>query len=376
VAGNAGGQASFGAAGTVIIDGTDANEHGSFDAANQVNLEGWLYIEKALDNIGPNVTNGNRVIVALGATPSTVAFGGAGAAIYYAFQAVEPAGPGLEPGLHRQRPVRHDDRRPEQQRPERHRRVPPRPARHAQGYGSATGTAVVQVPNVRLSDTGILYVTTANNASGDIDNAELAIINNHGLDIASFVNGGGGLFSHAESAGSTFVPIAAAPNGATEVGNTVTITTASAHGLRAGQVVTITGFGSGGIAAGYRGTFTVASVPSPTTFTYTNPTSGLPPSGGGFVLVPGQAAYGWLTSIFPGIGVVQESAFSLTGVTVTPQGRRLPRLTSADLSTGPWHNYFVVPPTITVLTPLATAVNNAGQTVPLILTSIGAPSRP
>jgi hypothetical protein len=158
------------------------------------------------------------------------------------------------------------------------------------------------------------------------------------------------------------------------VGNTVTITTASAHGLRAGQVVTITSFGSGGIAAGYRGTFTVASVPSPTTFTYTNPISGLPPSGGGFAVVSGQAAYGWLTSIFPGIGVVQESAFSLTGVTVTPQGAAaFPGLTSADLSTGPWHNYFVVPPTITVLTPLATAVNNAGQTVPLILTSIGAP---
>ena len=160
------------------------------------------------------------------------------------------------------------------------------------------------MPGVRLSGTGILYVTTANNASDDIDNSELTIIDNHGLDIASFVNGGGGLFSHAETAGSTFVPIAASPNGAAEVGNTVTIT----------------GFGGGGIAAGYRGTFTVASVPSPTTFTYTNPTSGLPPSGGGFAVVSGQSAYGWLTSIFPGIVVVQESAFSLTGVTITPEG--------------------------------------------------------
>jgi hypothetical protein len=86
VAGNLSQQASFGASGTVIIDGTDANEHGFFDAQAQTNQEGWRYIEKALNNIGPNVTNGNRVIVALGATPSTVAFGGAGAAIYYAFR--------------------------------------------------------------------------------------------------------------------------------------------------------------------------------------------------------------------------------------------------------------------------------------------------
>jgi hypothetical protein len=119
-------------------------------------------------------------------------------------------------------------------------------------------------------------------------------------------------------------------------------------------------------------------VPSPTTFTYTNPTSGLPPSGGGFAVVSGQAAYGWLTSIFPGIGVVQENAFALSGIMITPQGQTaFPGLTSADLSTGPWHNYFTVPSTITVLTPLATAMNNAGQTVPLILTSIGAtPTRP
>src|SRR5205823_11137421 len=94
-----------------------------------------------------------------------------------------------------------------------------------------------------LSGTGILYVTTANNASGDIDNNELAIIDTHGLDIARFVTGGGGLFSHAESPG----------------------------------------FRGGG----------------------TQPTP-----------------YGWLTSIFPGIIVVQESSFSLTGVTITPEGMR------------------------------------------------------
>jgi hypothetical protein len=68
-------------------------------------------------------------------------------------------------------------------------------------------------------------------------------------------------------------------NGATESGNTVTITTSSAHGLVAGQTVLIAGFS--GAYSGYNGTFTVASVPATTTFTYTDSTTGLGKSGGG-----------------------------------------------------------------------------------------------
>jgi uncharacterized repeat protein (TIGR01451 family) len=76
------------------------------------------------------------------------------------------------------------------------------------------------------------------------------------------------------------MPIASsAKNGATESGNTVTITTSSAHGLVAGQTVLITGFS--GAYTGYNGTFTVASAPSTTTFTYTDSTTGLGTSGGG-----------------------------------------------------------------------------------------------
>jgi hypothetical protein len=79
-------------------------------------------------------------------------------------------------------------------------------------------------------------------------------------------------------------PLAIAPstqNGATESGNTVTITTSSAHGLVTGQAVLIAGFT--GVYAGYNGTYTLASVPSTTTFTYTDPTSGLGKSGSGTV---------------------------------------------------------------------------------------------
>jgi peptidyl-prolyl cis-trans isomerase A (cyclophilin A) len=70
----------------------------------------------------------------------------------------------------------------------------------------------------------------------------------------------------------------AATPGATESGNTVTITTTEAHGLKVGDSVTISGVAN----SSYDGTFTVASVPSTTSFTYTDSTNAnLPDSGGG-----------------------------------------------------------------------------------------------
>jgi hypothetical protein len=68
----------------------------------------------------------------------------------------------------------------------------------------------------------------------------------------------------------------AAP-GLTESGNTVTVRTAAAHGRSVGDIVVITGAGN----AGYNGTFAVTGVPSARSFTYTDPTAGLPSSGGG-----------------------------------------------------------------------------------------------
>jgi hypothetical protein len=68
----------------------------------------------------------------------------------------------------------------------------------------------------------------------------------------------------------------AAP-GATESGNTVTISTAAAHGRSVGDVVVIAGVG----VSGYSGTFTITAVPTARTFQYTNPTAGLANSGGG-----------------------------------------------------------------------------------------------
>jgi hypothetical protein len=77
--------------------------------------------------------------------------------------------------------------------------------------------------------------------------------------------------------GDTAAAIAAAPAGATEVGNTVTITTTVNHGLNVGDTVTVAGVGD----PNYNGTWLVIATPTPTTFTYTNPNAGLAGNGGG-----------------------------------------------------------------------------------------------
>src|SRR5215470_5584805 len=73
------------------------------------------------------------------------------------------------------------------------------------------------------------------------------------------------------------VSIIASPNGATEAGSTVTITTSVPHGFAPLSWVAISGVG----IAGYNGTFQVVSTPTPNTFTYVNPAVGLANSGGG-----------------------------------------------------------------------------------------------
>jgi hypothetical protein len=75
----------------------------------------------------------------------------------------------------------------------------------------------------------------------------------------------------------------ASTNGATESGNTVTITTNAGHGFTVGQTVVI----SGVTLSGYNGTFTITSVPTSNSFTYTDlAISNATPSGQGTANVP------------------------------------------------------------------------------------------
>ncbi|MDZ7712609.1 MAG: hypothetical protein U5L06_05660 [Rhodovibrio sp.] len=53
-------------AGPFILDHTDADDHGSANATE--NLAGWLYMQRVLENLESGVTNGNTTVVSLGAT--------------------------------------------------------------------------------------------------------------------------------------------------------------------------------------------------------------------------------------------------------------------------------------------------------------------
>ena len=96
--------------------------------------------------------------------------------------------------------------------------------------------------------------------------------------------------------------------GANEVGNTVTITTTANHNLQPGATVTIAGVG----VADYNGTWVVATVPTNTTFTYTNPTAGLAASGGGTVATQTRAR---LNAFFARGGGYVGTAVSATNFT-------------------------------------------------------------
>ena len=156
-------------AGPVVIDGTDANDHGS--ASGGVNFTGWLYMQKALSNLAPQVGNGNKVIVDLGTTSGTQA----GDAISSAFTGSGLSGSGWS--------ILHVD-------------------------GAANISSFLTggtVGGASLANTGLIYLPTYNNASGDLAADEMAVINANAAVIASFVGGagipalGGGLFAMGES---------------------------------------------------------------------------------------------------------------------------------------------------------------------------------
>lgn len=153
-------------AGPVIIDGTDANDHGSVSGG--VNENGWLYMQKALENIAGQIAAGvTKVVADVGTTSSD-----ARNSIDSAFTLSSLPGAGWT--------LTHVD-----------------------------GAAPIDAWLAALStaNTGILYIPTAGNAVGDLIGAELAIINARATEINNFVAGagdptmGGGLFSQGESPG-------------------------------------------------------------------------------------------------------------------------------------------------------------------------------
>lgn len=57
-------------AGPFILAGTDADDHGFVSSG--VNQDGWFFMQRALENIGAGVTNGNTTVAFLGSTSTAL----------------------------------------------------------------------------------------------------------------------------------------------------------------------------------------------------------------------------------------------------------------------------------------------------------------
>lgn len=139
-------------AGPFILAGTDADDHGFANLDG--NQDGWLFMQKALENIGAGVTNGNMTVAILGSTST------AGTAANSAFNLSTLAGTWTSASVST-----------------------------ASFANFFSGVGAVNINNV-----GILMMDSGFNVGGGVDGSQFtpyaAIINN-------FVGGGGGLFSQA-----------------------------------------------------------------------------------------------------------------------------------------------------------------------------------
>lgn len=143
-------------AGPIIIAGTDADDHGGLSAG--ANATGWSFMQKAFENIGASVTNGNKTVVCLGCNGST-----ATAAFNSATSLSSLA-------------------------------------------GTWTFTSITGASNIAaffasgMASAGIIYMpTVASNVGGGILDTELAVVNGNGTALNNFVAGGGGLFTQEQA---------------------------------------------------------------------------------------------------------------------------------------------------------------------------------
>ncbi len=144
-------------AGPFILAGTDADDHGSVSGG--ANQDGWFFMQRALENIAPGVTNGNKKLVVLGSSA-----GEATNAATSAFNLSSLVGAGWSLSF----------------------------VDTVLGITSFFGT-----PATGLNTAGIVMLDSGDNVGGGITAAELAVVTTNANALNSFVGGGGGLFSQA-----------------------------------------------------------------------------------------------------------------------------------------------------------------------------------
>ena len=147
-------------AGPFILAGTDADDHGYVDAG--VNHDGWLFMQRALQNIAPGVTNGNKVVYAIGSDDNTQA----GDAVASAFNLSGLGGLGWT-------------------------------------LQSINGAANINnFFTSGLGNAGVLvFDSSSSNVTGGLEFDEEAALVSNAANINAFLGSGGGLFSQANSYG-------------------------------------------------------------------------------------------------------------------------------------------------------------------------------
>lgn len=166
------GVATTAQAGPFILDLTDADDHGFFDASSDENVDGWFYMQRVLENLSGGVTNGSKTVVQLGADPSSSAF----QAAQSAFQESTLASSGWN---------------------------------WVNVNGEAALTAFFDgTGSVNINNAGIIQMDSDGNVSGGSDFIEQNVFNLFATTIDSFLGGGGALHSMAQDYGwlSTLLP--------------------------------------------------------------------------------------------------------------------------------------------------------------------------
>lgn len=153
------GLTSTASAGSYILAGTDADDHGFVDAGG--NQDGWLFMQRALENIAPGVTNSNKTVVVLGSSSTALS----AATSAFNLSSLPAAGWSIS-------------------------------------VVDGTANLTNFFTGSGINSAGILLMDSSeNNVSGGATAAEVGVFTANATKIDTFLGGGGGLFSQANGYG-------------------------------------------------------------------------------------------------------------------------------------------------------------------------------
>jgi hypothetical protein len=145
-------------AGPFILAGTDADDHGSATAT--ANVDGWLFMQKSIENIGAAVTNGAKIVYSLGSNVGSQAYNAA----FSAFSKSSLATSGWT----------------------------------FQNVNTAVN--ITTFLQGGAASAGIIMLdSSSSNVSGGLDASEQSALSTNASFINTFVGSGGGLFSQANN---------------------------------------------------------------------------------------------------------------------------------------------------------------------------------